>query len=83
MARPRPGQRHLRNEDYGIDIEGDERDVVEGNFIGTDVSGDEALPNTLSGVSLSGGSPNTIGGTIAAAANLISGNQLARYRNDR
>lgn len=45
--------------------------VVQGNFIGTDVMGTKTLSNFIS-VSIAGGN-NTIGGTTAAARNLISG----------
>ncbi|HVC93402.1 MAG TPA: hypothetical protein VND64_06905, partial [Pirellulales bacterium] len=53
--------------------------VVEGNFIGTDASGTAALGNAQRGVTLglgNGAGPtyNTIGGTTAAARNIISGN---------
>lgn len=47
--------------------------TVQGNFIGTDVNGTSAIPND-NGVTLTGVSGNTIGGTTAAARNLISGN---------
>ena len=46
--------------------------VVQGNFIGTDVTGSVALGNTQRGVISSGS--NLIGGDIAAARNVISGN---------
>lgn len=46
---------------------------IEGNFIGTDVTGTGKSGNTSEGV-LVGGSNNTIGGTATAAYNLISGN---------
>ena len=52
---------------------------VLGNLIGTDVSGTEALPNG-SGVLIQGGDANTIGGTSAAAGNVISGNFGAGIR---
>jgi hypothetical protein len=49
--------------------------VVAGNRIGTDGSGLSPLPNTRNGVEIWGGSSNnTVGGTVAAAANLISDN---------
>jgi len=48
--------------------------VVSGNFIGTDVTGATEMPNSSPGVLISTGSNNLIGGTTAAARNLISGN---------
>jgi hypothetical protein len=62
-------------------IQGGSGNVVQGNFIGTDVTGKVALGNAASGVSVSGSSNNTIGGTdtnapgapLAGAGNLISG----------
>jgi hypothetical protein len=49
--------------------------TVAGNDIGTDVTGTIALGNHFGGVNLdSGASGNTIGGTVAAARNVISGN---------
>src|SRR5262249_2642793 len=48
--------------------------IVEGNYIGVDVTGAVALGNG-SGVDLtSGAQSNTIGGTSASARNIISGN---------
>ena len=46
--------------------------AVAGNYIGTDITGTVALPNTY-GVDVES-SGNTIGGTVAGAGNLISGN---------
>ncbi len=48
--------------------------VVEGNYIGTDVTGTVAIANSGAGVKLEGGAANnTIGGTTAGAGNLVSG----------
>ena len=48
---------------------------VEGNFIGTDLTGSAALPNGRYGVRVAVGATNTqIGGTTATSGNLISGN---------
>jgi CSLREA domain-containing protein len=48
--------------------------LVAGNYIGTDVTGALAVPNTEDGVFLNTASENTIGGTDPDAGNLISGN---------
>ena len=51
--------------------------AVQGNFIGTDATGTNALPNTVAGVTIdTGSSSNLIGGLVAGARNVISGNNL-------
>ncbi len=53
-------------------------DVIEGNYIGTDITGTYVIGNGAAGVSLGqGASHDTIGGTTAAARNIISGNGYA------
>ncbi len=47
---------------------------VLGNFIGTDVTGKAALPNSGPGIFVNGTSRVTIGGASVSAGNLISGN---------
>jgi parallel beta-helix repeat protein len=59
----------------GLGLEDESQDLVEGNFIGTNATGAAALPNMAAGILAYGGSGNTIGGTTAAARNIISGNQ--------
>ena len=49
--------------------------LVEGNFIGTDVTGTADLGN-VTGVNLNGGSDNLIGGSVPGAGNVISGNSF-------
>ena len=59
----------------GIVVQG-ARNVVEGDFLGTDAAGTTAVTNGGAGVSISTGAVgNTIGGTTAGARNVISGNR--------
>ena len=55
----------------GVDINGGSAagNLVEGNFIGTDAAGDDL--GNATGVEIGAASGNTIGGTTAAAANVI------------
>ena len=48
--------------------------TVQGNYIGTDVTGNVALSNPLAGISISSSS-NLIGGLTPGAQNIISGNR--------
>jgi hypothetical protein len=54
--------------------------LVEGNYIGTNAAGTAALPNAADGIDVfsNSGAPmaalNSIGGSVAGAANVISGN---------
>ncbi len=58
---------------------GDNGNLVEGNFIGTDPTGTIAIGNGVgdSDVELQGAMDDTIGGTTAAARNIISGDDLS------
>jgi len=48
--------------------------VIQGNFVGTDASGDAALGNDC-GIDISGEAGNQIGGSAPGAGNVISGNR--------
>ncbi len=48
--------------------------VIQGNLVGTDVTGTLALSNTGQGILITRASNATIGGTSAAARNVVSGN---------
>ena len=64
------------NRKHGVNI-GDSRaagNLVQGNFIGTDVNGTADLGNTSDGVQIHVAANNTIGGVVAGAGNVISGN---------
>ncbi|PYI87060.1 MAG: hypothetical protein DME26_07380, partial [Verrucomicrobia bacterium] len=62
----------------GIFIFGDTaaRNLVQGNLIGTDVTGTLDLGNTTNGVTILSGVSNVIGGTLPEARNVISGNDV-------
>lgn len=63
----------LSNDEYGLQITADGA-VVSDNKIGTDRSGTESRGNNLAGINITGAVDVTIGGTTAAARNIISGN---------
>jgi parallel beta-helix repeat protein len=48
--------------------------VVQGNFIGTDITGTASIANRSGGIYLYGAGSNLLGGSIPGAGNVISGN---------
>ena len=60
--------------DAGIILLGSGGNTIEGNHIGTDVTGTIALGNMNNGVIIFDSADNLIGGTTPAARNVISGN---------
>jgi hypothetical protein len=64
------------NNDSGIFLIGSQaaENVVAGNKIGTDATGNTALPNRYEGVLLWQAPSNTVGGTTAELGNLVSAN---------
>jgi hypothetical protein len=76
-----PGARNVisGNTLQGVAIDGTNSsgNVIEGNYIGLDLSGSNSIPNGRAGVNFFGGAQgNMVGGTAAGAANIISGNSL-------
>jgi hypothetical protein len=61
----------INNSGVPIQLNGGGNKIVEGNFVGTAVDGASPLANSGSGVVVDGGSDNMIGGTAAAASNVI------------
>jgi hypothetical protein len=57
----------------GISSQGGTGNVVQGNLIGTDITGTTALGNTGPGIGING-SDNLVGGATTDARNVISGN---------
>ena len=59
---------------------GGEGSKLQGNFIGTDISGTVAIGNTFDGVIASNGA--LIGGTVSGARNVIAGNEQSNISLD-
>ena len=53
---------------------GSDNNVVQGNFIGTDVTGTAAIANGFTGILTTSSNGNTLGGTAAGAGNVIAFN---------
>jgi CSLREA domain-containing protein len=64
---------------YGVRINGaiSTGNTVQGNYIGTDVTGTSAIPNATGVLIENAAGANTIGGSSAGQGNLISGNTAA------
>ncbi len=75
---------HARNvisgqQSSGVSIIGQDatENLIQGNFIGTDATGLNAIANSFAGVIVFGGaSLNTVGGVAAGTGNIISGNTI-------
>ena len=72
------------NSTIGVQIElSSTLNSLQGNFIGTDLTGDTAMPNGTDGVVIAfGASNNQVGGSASGAGNLISGNNAIGVRID-
>jgi len=65
----------------GMEIDNGDNNIIQGNYIGTDVSGTLMLGNVRDGIDINenlgqGATGNLIGGTDPSAANLIAGNGM-------
>ncbi len=81
---PLPTQRNLisGNGGTGIQISGGTGNIVIGNYIGTDITGNVALPNGYDGIQLLSSTIDAeIGGDAPGEGNLISGNISAGIRD--
>ncbi len=74
---PLPTQRNVvsGNGTHGVSITGaaSTGNVVQGNYIGTTAAGTAALANLFQGVEIVNAPNNVIGGTVAGAGNVVSG----------
>jgi len=70
-----PAERNLisGNIGDGVSLQQGTGNMVQGNLIGTDVTGTASLGNTGRGVTMNG-TNNLVGGTTAGARNILSGN---------
>ncbi|MCX6296267.1 MAG: T9SS type A sorting domain-containing protein [Bacteroidetes bacterium] len=61
---------------YGIPVFGTgcNYNIIVGNFVGTDITGIDSIPNTYGVLFDDGASYNRLGGSVAGAGNLLSGN---------
>lgn len=77
-----PGERNIISGNVGVGIEIDGvSNVVVGNYIGTDPTGTESVPNHAEGIWIAPGArDNVIGGSTAEERNVISGNRLFGVR---
>lgn len=80
---PLNGQRNIisGNDSDGIEIDDSDDNVVQNNYIGTDVTGVFVIPNVRDGIDINeeggdGSSGNLIGGSGANEGNLIRGNSI-------
>ena len=64
------------NSDNGVEIldPATQRNLFQGNFVGVDITGENALGNAIRGIHIHHGSDNTIGGTVQGAGNIIAYN---------
>jgi hypothetical protein len=72
-----PGARNVISGNFaGVFFVAATGNTVEGNYIGTDITGTNAVGNSLAGIYMPYGTPvnNLIGGSTASAGNVISGN---------
>ncbi|MFV9503269.1 MAG: PxKF domain-containing protein [Oscillochloridaceae bacterium umkhey_bin13] len=64
------------NTSYGIEISSSGGNTISGNYIGSNAAGTAAVANGAYGIQFLFAPSNTLGGTVPAAGNLISGNAI-------
>jgi hypothetical protein len=70
-----PGNVIAESPAQGIGLAGGNGDTIQGNLIGTDITGEHPLPNQACGIVLDSGTTDTqIGGALAGQGNVISNN---------
>jgi hypothetical protein len=67
---------------FGINVTGSANLLIAGNLIGTDITGTQAIPNNFAIDANNLPGTITVGGTTAAARNIISGNNQGLFLNN-
>ena len=62
------------NGQNGIFVSGASNNLIEGNYIGTDITGEVAVGNGFAGITINNAPATMVGGTNAGARNVVSGN---------
>jgi CSLREA domain-containing protein len=62
------------NVGHGIFLSESNGNTIQGNYLGTNAAGTASIANGVDGIAVEGSSNNTIGGTVAGAGNVTSGN---------
>ncbi|HEX8219737.1 MAG TPA: S-layer homology domain-containing protein [Chloroflexia bacterium] len=74
-----PADRNVLSHNYsGVQIQGSgaTANKIQGNYIGTNPAGSAAMANENAGIAIVGGPQTLVGGTVAGARNLLSGNDV-------
>ena len=64
----------------GIELSGSSGNTIQGNYLGTDLSGSADRGNGLDGINIDNSANNVIGGLTPAERNVISGNSIHGVR---
>ena len=71
-----PGARNvISGNSTGIEIGTSDQTLIAGNYIGTDTTGTQAIGNRSHGIKFDNGTNSVVGGSTAAARNIIAGTQ--------
>jgi len=69
-----PQARNIISGNAGVGVSIDTGVQIQGNFVGLDLNGTKSIPNGNDGILVGHGNFVTIGGTLAGARNVLSGN---------
>jgi hypothetical protein len=77
-----PGERNIiSGNQNGVSLVAARETIIQGNWIGTDVTGNSMLANSSSGVQIVGSAETLVGGNLEGAGNVIAGGARGVYLN--